>query len=479
MLFNSVHFFIFAPVVFLVYFRLPLRWQRIWLFLCSIYFYAVFKVPFVALLLFSIFWTYGCMLGIQRQKERGKSATPFLTLAILGNLSLLFVFKYLDFFIRALNSFAGYDVCDPTYMEPVGFIVPMGISFFTLQAISAAWDQYREVIEKPKSGYRFGLYLGFFPQLVAGPIIRARDLIDQFESKHTFNLEDFRLGMQRLTMGVFKKTFIADQLGPYVDQVYADPMSFSSGSLWIAIVLHSIQIYCDFSGYSDIAIGTARILGFRVPENFDRPFFSTSMTEFWRRWHISFSSWLRDYLYIPLGGSRVGVVRAYVNVFMVMLVSGLWHGADWNFILWGAIHGVFMIGERYLFSYASIKAAFDRIPDPIRIAYTFLVFTIAVLFFRARPVPEIGESVSVGNYIFVNLFTFKDGASPIFPASIVGLAMILLIIEAIQVYKPGWLENHRALQSPVLQIGLIGAILGIAFILYSVTVSQQFIYFQF
>ena len=479
MLFNSVHFFLFAPVVFLVYFMLPLRLQRIWLFLCSIYFYAVFQVPFVALLLFSIFWTYGCMVGIDRRKSVGKSATLFLVLAVLGNLSLLFVFKYLDFFIRALNVFAGYEICDPNYYKPVGFIVPMGISFFTLQAISAAWDQYRDVIEKPKSGYRFGLYLSFFPQLVAGPIIRAKDLIDQFEQRHVFNLDDFRLGMQRLTMGVFKKTFIADQLGPYVDTVYADPGAYSSGSLWIAVFFHAVQIYCDFSGYSDIAIGTARVLGFRVPENFDRPFFSTSMTEFWRRWHITFSSWLRDYVYIPLGGSRVGVSRAYFNVFMVMLISGLWHGADWNFIFWGGIHGLFMVAERYLFSFSSIKAGFDRIPLPIRNFYTFFVFAIAILFFRAKPLPEYGSAIEVGFHIFGNLFTFREGLSPDLPLTIIGLAAVLFLIEGLQVNKPGFLENNRLLQSSVIQIGLIAALLSIAFIIYSVTVSQQFIYFQF
>ena len=479
MLFNSVHFFIFAPIVFLVYFRLSLRWQRIWLFLASIYFYAVFKVPFVLLLLFSIFWTYVCMVGIQNRKSAGKTALPFLVLAVLGNLSLLFVFKYLDFFIRALNVFAGYEVCDPDYMEPVGFIVPMGISFFTLQAISAAWDQYRDVIEKPKSGYRFGLYLSFFPQLVAGPIIRARDLIDQFETRHTFDREDFRLGMQRLTMGVFKKTFIADHLGPYVDTVYADPGQYGSGALWIAVFFHAIQIYCDFSGYSDIAIGTARVLGFRVPENFDRPFFSTSMTEFWRRWHISFSSWLRDYVYIPLGGSRVGVGRAYFNVFMVMLISGLWHGADWNFIFWGGLHGAFMIAERYLFSFPGIKSAYDRIPLGIRNFYTFFVFAIAILFFRAKPLPEYGGSISVGFYIFQNLFTLKDGLAPDFPFAIVGLSLILFLIEGIQVNRPQWIEENRFLQSSIIQWGTILALLSIAFIIYSVTVSQQFIYFQF
>ncbi|MCB1166126.1 MAG: MBOAT family protein [Leptospiraceae bacterium] len=479
MLFNSVHYFLFAPLVFLVYFWLPLRWQRIWLFLASIYFYAVFKVPFVALLLFSIFWTYLCMVGIDRSRRAGRSARLYLVLAILGNLSLLFVFKYLDFFIRALNVFAGHEVCDPDYMSPVGFIVPMGISFFTLQAISAAWDQYRQTIEKPKSAYRFGLYLSFFPQLVAGPIIRAQDLIDQFESRHTFNLEDFRLGMQRLTMGVFKKTFIADQLGPYVDSVYADPGQYSSGSMWIAVFFHAVQIYCDFAGYSDIAIGTARVLGFRVPENFDRPFFSTTMTEFWRRWHISFSSWLRDYIYIPLGGSRVGISRAYLNVFMVMAISGLWHGADWNFIFWGALHGAFLLLEKYLFSFPAIKSRYDKIPLGIRNFYTFFVFAIAILFFRAKPLPDYGSSISVGFYIFNNLFTLKEGIAPAFPATIVALAVVLFVIEGIQVNRPKWIEENALFNHPVFQIALCGGLLGIAFIIYSVTVSQQFIYFQF
>ncbi len=481
MLFNSVSFFIFAPIVILVFYQLPLRAQRLWIFLASLYFYAVFKLPFIFLLLYSIGITYLAIRQIDRATLQWKRRL-WLTVAVCGNLALLLVFKYLHLFYDVVNFVLGAGTCDPDRWEGPVFILPMGISFFGLQAISAAVDVYRGASQPPASLLRFGLFLSFFPQLVAGPILRTKDLLDQFNTEKRFSEENFRAGLGKLAVGFFKKTVIADALSPLVDQVFANPGQYNSLSLWMAVLVFSFQIYCDFSGYSDIAIGIARMLGYRFPENFERPFFSTTMGEFWRRWHISLSSWLRDYVYIPLGGSRVSFQRAYFNLIFTMVVSGLWHGADWNFLIWGTIHGLFVAAERFVLSIPAFRRRYERMPAFIGMLYVYTVFSLAFFYFRCKPValdpmqPELLASpIEVAWFMTVRAFSFADGAQVSLSWNALALMALLMGMEWRQ-------ERNRStglLNHPIFVYAASAAVLLVCLYIYSVSVSQPFVYFQF
>lgn len=476
MLFNSVHYYAFAPVVILVFFLLPAKGQRWWLFVASLYFYAVFKVPFILILLASIVITYGSIRWMAALKERGKAGKIPLWVSVTGNLSLLYFFKYVDFSVRSYNSILAFTPCDSGYLSMPGVILPMGISFFTLQAISATVDVYRGM-QPPSSFLRFSLYLSFFPQLVAGPIIRAKDILPQFATRREFTGENFRYGITKIAVGIFKKTFIADQIGNTVDSVFAAPGEYSWISLLISVYFHAIQIYCDFSGYSDIAIGTARILGYHIPENFNLPFFRTNMAELWRNWHVSFSSWLRDYVYIPLGGSKVSEIRAYINVFLTMVISGLWHGADGSFLIWGGIHGIVITFERYAFSMEKVREYWERIPAWIRMQYSFFIFAFTLFWFRARPLDGIGNAADVGWYMALRTLSFEAGNFIEIPWNIAGLMFLLFAAEAFYRKAPQYFEQLR--NNWLLTGMFAGTILLCAFYLYNVTVSAQFIYFQF
>lgn len=478
MLFNSVHFLIFAPLVILVFFSLPGKWQRIWLFIVSLYFYAVFRVPFIILLLYAIGWTYISVLLMARaESQRMKQLALFM--AVAGNLSLLYFFKYIDFSFRAYNAFLGLDPSSFWYAHSPGIILPMGISFYCLQAISYAIDVYRGVIPPSRNPFHFALYLSFFPQLVAGPIIRAKDMLHQFAERKVFLSENFRAGLLQITIGIFKKTLIADPLSHAVDEVFAEPGAYNSVSIFLVAYIFSVQIYCDFSGYSDIAIGTARIMGFHIPENFRRPFLSLTMGEFWRRWHISLSSWLRDYVYIPLGGNRCSVTRGYINIFITVFLSGLWHGADWNYIFWGSIHAFFIGGEKLAFGFARIQSAFDKIPGILKPVYPVSVFALSMIFFRARPLPEQGfdSALDTAFYMLKHALTFQSGDTMTVAWPILFLVAVLFGLDFVMDRTDR--NESNVIENPYLIYILGGAVILTAFLIYSVSVSQQFIYFQF
>ncbi|XDD48856.1 MBOAT family protein [Leptospira sp. WS92.C1] len=479
MLFNSVQYLIFAPVVILIYFWLPARFQRFWLLVVSLYFYAIFKIPFVLLLIYSIVLTYYAVKGMESSQTKFFKLL-FLNLAVWGNLILLYSFKYLDFSIQAWNVLVNVGPCDSLYVPLTGALLPMGISFFTLQAISYAVDVYRGTVPQAKSLFQFGLFLSFFPQLVAGPIIRAQDMLHQFLENYTYQKENLLPGIRQLAWGLFKKTFVADPISQTIDPVFANPGGYDSISLMVSAFLFSFQIYCDFSGYSDVAIGTGRIMGYRIPENFTRPFLAQTITELWRRWHISFSSWLRDYIYISLGGNRVSVFRAYFNVFFTTFVSGIWHGADWNFIIWGACHASVMVVERFFFSFSNIKEGWDKIPGWIKYIYTFLIFSFSMFFFRAKPSPEYGynTSLELGFAIMKRCFAFENsGQSLHVPIAVILAVLLLFGTDYLQENKQEWMEKIQL--KPWVVYPLAGIMIFIGFILYSVTVSQPFFYFQF
>lgn len=475
MLFNSIHYYVFALVVFPVYFWIPERFRRWWLLLASLYFYGIFKITFLPLLFLSVILSY--VAGIQMERGSRPVRLFFLNFAVIGNLLILYFFKYIDFSFRAYNTIFSLEPCDDFGLNPPGVILPLGISFFTLQSIAYTVDVYRGTIAPTRKFSDFLLFLSFFPQLVAGPIMRAGDLIHQFSEKHPFLEKNLRAGLALIALGIFKKTLVADQAGEVVDQIFASPATYDWASQWLAVFLHTIQIYGDFSGYSDIAIGSGLILGFDIPLNFRRPLLSISLTDIWRRWHISLSTWIRDYIYIPLGGSRVSRFRSYINLAAPWIATGIWHGADWTFILWGMVHLIALLVEKFIFAVPSLKSAFFTIPAIFRNFYAMTVFSFALFFFRARPTEGMGEGVQVA-WLMISRALGGAGGELLLPGLSFLVAFILLIGIELLLEKD---ENFFApiFERPVLAYGLSGAVLLVGFYVYSVTVSPQFIYFQF
>ncbi|MFC1586556.1 MBOAT family O-acyltransferase [Fibrobacterota bacterium] len=384
MLFNSLEYLVFLPVIWVVYQCVPQSWRWLLLLAASYYFYMCWKAEYIVLILISTLTSYAAGLALARtKKKRLKLIYLFGSLSI--NLGLLFFFKYFDFFNDSLR--AALATCNIFYeSKTFGFLLPVGISFYTFQTLSYAIDVYKHRKKPEKHLGKFALYVAFFPQLVAGPIERSRHLLPQFHKKFSFNYHQTSFGIKLIAWGLFKKTVIADRLSSFVDAVYSSPESWQGVSLWLASVFFAFQIYCDFSGYSDIAIGSVK--------NFNRPYFSTSIAEFWRRWHISLSTWFRDYVYIPMGGNRRKAPRTYFNLMVTFLLSGMWHGADWTFFLWGAMHCGYLITSKVLrkpMTALSRSAAAHTSPMAVKLTgalITFFLVTFAWIFFRAGSVRE-------------------------------------------------------------------------------------------
>ena len=339
MLFNSWKFMVFFPVVTAVYFRLSYEKRQVWLLMASCFFYMCWKPQYILLIGASTVITY--LSGILIEQKPGRKR-QWVALCFVLNLGILVFFKYFHFLFRsvsALLSVLHIDIQSPAW----NFLLPVGISFYTFQALSYTMDVYRGDIRAEKRFLKYALYVSFFPQLVAGPIERSGHLLGELDKRCEFSWDRFRDGLLLMLWGFFEKVVIADRISILVNTVYGDYMSYGGFKMAVATILFAFQVYCDFAGYSDIAVGTARILGIDLMQNFRQPYFSKSIAEFWRRWHISLSTWFRDYLYIPLGGSRRGRLVRYRNVMIVFLVSGLWHGASWNYVLWGGIHGFYQV----------------------------------------------------------------------------------------------------------------------------------------
>ena len=352
MLFNSLHYLIFLPIVVGLYYLIPHRWRWLLLLVASYYFYMCWsadyavKVEYALLLLVSTSVAYSAGLGIARTDDPRRKRI-FLWSSISVLLGILFTFKYYNFVNDSLRrALAALEI--PFAIPYSSLLLPIGISFYTFQKISYVVDVYHGQAKPEKHFGIFAVYSCFFPQLVAGPIERPRHLLHQFYERHDFSYENATAGLRQILWGVFKKVVVADRVAILVQAVYADPRSHAGLPLLVATIFYAFQIYCDFSGYTDIARGVARIMGFTLMDNFKHPYFATCITDFWRRWHISLSSWLRDYLYIPLGGSRFGSAKTYRNLFLTMLLGGLWHGAAWTFVLWGAYQGTLLVLERLL-----------------------------------------------------------------------------------------------------------------------------------
>ena len=406
MLFNSLEFLIFFPLVTMVYFLLPtLRFRNLMMLAASYYFYMQYKPEYALLMLLSTLIDYMAALGMSKSESK-ITKRLWLGLSLLGNLGMLFFFKYFNFFntnVAGLLSFFNVSY-QPLSLD---ILLPVGISFYTFQTLSYTIDVYRGDIAAERDFFDFALYVSFFPQLVAGPIERSTNLLPQFKVHHEFDTQRATSGLRLMLWGFFKKVVIADRMAVIVDTVYNNPTSYQGVYYFIATIAFAFQIFCDFSGYSDIAIGSARIMGFELMKNFERPYHSKSITEFWRRWHISLSTWFRDYLYIPLGGSRKGYARTLLNLFIIFVVSGLWHGASWTFVIWGALNGAAIVIEKVLGigkragkkAYMEQKSIEQRKKPwiiragsalvgliPMLLTFTFTCFTW--VFFRARTVEE-------------------------------------------------------------------------------------------
>lgn len=406
MTFNSIEFLLFYPIVALLYFLLPKKFKWPLLLIASYYFYMCHSPALVLLIFGTTLVSWLAARSIERSDSARRRKT-WLAIALVTCFGVLFFFKYFNFLADtatgAMRLF-GVGVSDIS----LRLILPVGISFYTFQTLSYVIDVYRGDVECERNFFFYALYVSFFPQLVAGPIERPGNLIPELRRDNKFSYENFVLGSRHMLLGFFKKICVADLLAAYVNSVYNSPEGASSLGVILATLLFGIQIYCDFSGYTDIAIGCARIMGIRLMKNFDHPYMAQTVKEFWGRWHISLSTWFRDYLYFPLGGSRVRPLRYAFNIMVVFLVSGLWHGAAWTFVIWGALHGVYQVIGR--FTIGARNSLLERMgispASPFvvwtRRALTFILVSFAWIFFRANSISDIG-------HIFRALFTRGGG----------------------------------------------------------------------
>jgi D-alanyl-lipoteichoic acid acyltransferase DltB (MBOAT superfamily) len=479
MLFNSVQFVVFFPLVTLLYFLAPQRARWGLLLAASCVFYMAFIPAYILILAVLIVIDYSA--GIQIEKSSGPARKRWLILSIVSTCLALFTFKYFNFFghnLDALAHFIGWNYS----LGTLRLLLPIGLSFHTFQSLSYVIEVYRG---NQKAEHHFGiyaLYVMFYPQLVAGPIERPQHMLHQFREAHHFDYDRVTSGLRLMAWGFFKKSVIADRLAVYVNGVYGHPTEFSGLPLVLATVAFAYQIYCDFSGYSDIAIGSARVMGFELMINFKRPYFSASVAEFWKRWHISLSTWFRDYLYIPLGGNRVPRWRWYVNLLITFIISGLWHGANWTFVFWGALNGIYLllgIMSEPLRTGACRLTGLAPGGTAVRlfeIVCTFALTCFAWIFFRANSLHDAWHIIthawqsSPGTGLLIGNFSLYD-------AKIVIVA--ILVLEAVQMLQERSQFQARLRQLPILMRWPLYCSFLFFILLFGVFQHTQFIYFQF
>jgi alginate O-acetyltransferase complex protein AlgI len=470
LIFSSFRFLIFFPIVLILYYASRnLRYRQTVLLIASYIFYASWDPRFLSLIFASTMIDYYVGLRIPGASRK----KIWLSVSVVANLGLLGVFKYAGFFVesfQALLSSMGLET-DPIML---GIILPVGISFYTFQTMSYSLDIYRGKIEPTRNFLEYALFVAFFPQLVAGPIVRAVELLPQIKRGVANRWVDVAEGTNRFLLGFTKKVLIADNLAPFVDQIYADPRGFDSATCWTACMAFAVQVYCDFSGYSDMAIGSARLLGFRLPENFRFPFTAMNVADFWRRWHITLYSFMRDYLYIALGGSRAKTGRIIFNVLFTMTLVGFWHGANWQFLVWGFYNGVLIISYRFLMipihRYGGLKAFLDSwVGKVFRVMLSNVLFFLGLSFFRAV---DIGAAVAMA----VRMLTFNaDGERMIDGLVFFFYALVLLgsIGSEVDLFK----RMARRTPLPLQWVGY--TLLIIILVLFGPNNTQAFIYFQF
>ena len=476
MLFDSFQFLFFFLAVTTLYFVLPFRVRWFLLLISSCYFYMAFVPIYILILIFTIIIDY--FAGIFIEGASGAKRKFFLICSLVANIGVLSFFKYYNFLSQNLN-FLFHSFGLTTSVPYLQILLPIGLSFHTFQAMSYTIEVYRGHEAAEKNFGIYSLYVMFYPQLVAGPIERPQNLLHQFRTKYPFDYDRIADGLKMILWGFFKKIVIADRLAIYVNATYNHPQEHTGLTLTLATFFFAFQIYCDFSGYSDIAIGSAKVMGFKLMTNFNRPYFAKNISEFWKRWHISLSTWFRDYLYISLGGNRVAVPRWYFNLFIVFLISGLWHGANWTYVLWGAINGfylVFAIITHQLRSKLDKLTGLSKNPKlhkAFNIIITFLLSCFAWIFFRANNIDD-------AFLIIKKVFTFKG---PLFiqnPSMVIysftGIFILLFVDMKKEFYKGSFsFFNHQNWWVRNLSY----ATLVIIILLMGVFDGGQFIYFQF
>lgn len=477
MLFNSIDFAIFLPLVFIFYwfvFQKNIKLQNLFIFIVSYIFYGWWNWKFLGLIFFSSLLDYTVSIYLDKTKKEGlRNLIMALSLAV--NLGMLGFFKYYNFFIESFSeafTFFGYAI-NP---ERLNIVLPIGISFYTFQTLSYTIDVYRRDLKPTKDFIAFGAFVSFFPQLVAGPIERASNLLPQFYKKRNFNYYAAADGTRQMLWGFFKKIVIADNCAPIVNDIFHNYQNESASTLMLGAILFAFQIYGDFSGYSDIAIGLARLFGFNLMKNFAYPYFSRDIAEFWRRWHISLSTWFRDYVYYPLGGSRGSIVMQIRNVFIIFLVSGFWHGANWTFIIWGGLNALFFLPlliSRKNRNHLEIVAQGRFLPtfkDLGRILLTFVLTCIAWIYFRSENVAQANEYVA-------GLFHPSILSVPsLHPVKEVLFILLLLSMEWINREKEFGLQIENY---PTWIRRLLYFIITIIILVYGNFGHNEFIYFQF
>jgi len=476
MLFNSLQFFVFFIIVYGLYLVMNHKWQNRLLLVASYIFYGAWDWRFLSLIWVSTLLDYVCGLKIQNS-ENLKIKRIFLGLSIAGNLGILGFFKYFDFFAQSLQDTLGFFGMDVSFRF-LHIILPVGISFYTFQTMSYTLDIYRGQLKATRKFLDFATFVAFFPQLVAGPIERASHLLPQVLNKRKLRLDWIWEGCYLIFWGLFLKVFVADNLAKLVDPVFSSPGPYNGPQVLLALYAFAFQIFGDFAGYSNIARGLGRLMGFDIMVNFNLPYFATNPSDFWSRWHISLSSWLRDYLYIPLGGNRRGTFMTYRNLALTMLLGGLWHGAAWTFVVWGAYQGLLLIGHRLM------QPLLRKIPAPknvivrrvwfiVRVVFFFHLVCVGWLLFRAQSMRQVGQM----------LYSLTAGFKVLPETGLkTTLGMILFIIGVmgvIQVFQFVKKDFLCVLKAPALVRAGVYIVIFYLLAIYGVTGSHEFIYFQF
>jgi alginate O-acetyltransferase complex protein AlgI len=480
MLFCSQQFLYFFTLVFAAYWMLPWRRARVWLLLvASFFFYASWNKWLAGIICVSTLVDYLVARGMDG------SVVPWrrkllLGVSLAGNLGLLGYFKYANFFLRSLEE-GLRAVGGGTSLPVLQVILPVGISFYTFEAINYTVDVYRRKIRAERSLVDFMVFILFFPHLVAGPIVRARDFLPQLKRRKRWDWNRLELGAQYFLMGLFKKLAIADRMALFADPVFANPGAYGTGALWTAVLAYALQIYCDFSGYTDMALGAAHLLGYKLAQNFNLPYAATNVSEFWRRWHMSLSTWLRDYLFIPLGGSRGSDCPrcrerlTHRNLMVTMLLGGLWHGAAWTFVAWGCLHGVFLVVHRSFRRFCDRRRLLSwclRTPPGVmlRVLLTFGCVSTAWVFFRGT---DFGSAATILRGLVV---PHRGLAAPLPPESFYALLGLVVVCHVLA-YFALWERLAVRLPTPLVGAGYAAAA-WLALVL-TPTLSKPFIYFQF
>ncbi|WGF89056.1 MBOAT family O-acyltransferase [Marinivivus vitaminiproducens] len=464
MLFVEPRFLVFFALVLAVHWSLHgNRARKLVLLAASYVFYGAWDWRFLGLILASTLVDYVLAIRIEASSDPRKRRIALAT-SLAGNLGLLFTFKYFDFFADSLADLLTLlDI--PANGTTLDLVLPVGISFYTFQTMSYTIDVYRGDLRARRSLPDFALFVAFFPQLVAGPIVRARDFLPQLDARRRWPVVPVRACLVLFLIGFIKKAGISDNLAPYVDGVFADPAAYADPALFAGVVAYAVQIYCDFSGYSDMAVATAGLLGYRLPTNFRSPYLAGDITDFWRRWHVSLSTWLRDYLYIPLGGNRGSRLFQARNLMLTMVLGGLWHGAAWTFVIWGAMHGAALVAHK-----AWRERIGVRLPYPIGVACTFWWVCLAWIFFRAADLPT--ALAMAGRF---SGLAGTSGSAGLAPAVLPVLACVVVIHVVLG--KVGVEERLARLAPPV--FALVYGVLGAVAVGLVPSGYRAFVYFQF